>query len=264
MVERPIKNVTLEEVAMAIKVIKPGKTAGPSEVCAEMISASGEVGVSVMVELCQRVLDEKERPDEWQTSVLLLIFKGKGDVRNLNTYRVVKLFERTIKIVERVLERRIRELVNIDLMQFGFMPERGTTDALFVIRRMQEEYRYKKKKLYIYFVDIEKTFDRVPRKVIERAMRKKDLPEVIVRAVMSLNYSAKTKVRMGSKLSEEFSVQVGVGLHQESVLSPLLFAIAVDVISENAREGLMNKILYADDLVLMSKNLENLKEKLLK
>ena len=70
---------------------------------------------------------------------------------------------------------------------------------------------------------------------------------------------AKTKVRMGSELSEECLVQVGV--HQGSVLSPLLFAIAVDVILENAREELMNEILYADGLVLKSKSIENLKEK---
>ena len=57
---------------------------------------------------------------------------------------------------------------------------------------------------------------------------------------------------------------VQVGVHQGSVLSPLLFAIAVDVISKNAREGLMNKILNADDLVLMSENMEHLKEKFLK
>ena len=48
------------------------------------------------------------------------------------------------------------------------------------------------------------------------------------------------------------------------MLSPLLFAIAVDVISENAREGLMNEILYADDLVLMSESMEKSKEKFLK
>ena len=51
MVEGPIKNVTQEEMAIAIKVMKPGKAAGLSEVCAEMIFVSGEVGVSVMVEL---------------------------------------------------------------------------------------------------------------------------------------------------------------------------------------------------------------------
>ena len=72
-------------------------------------------------------------------------------------------------------------------------------------------------------------------------MGKKGLSEVFVRAVMSLYQGAKTKVRVGSELFKEFLVQVSV--HQRSVLSPLLLAIAVDVISENAREGLMNEIL---------------------
>ena len=61
-------------------------------------------------------------------------------------------------------------------------------------------------------------------------MRKKDLPELIVRAVMCLSHGAKTKVRVKffrSELSEEFSVQVGV--RQESVLSWLLFAIMIDI-----------------------------------
>ena len=51
MIEGPIKNVTCKEMAIAIQVMKPEKAVGPSEVYAEMISASGEVGVSVMVEL---------------------------------------------------------------------------------------------------------------------------------------------------------------------------------------------------------------------
>ena len=114
---------------------------------AEMISASGEIRISVMVELCQRSLDGKEIPNEWQTSVLVPIFKEKGAARNCNTYRGVKRLGHTIKNVERVLERRIRESVNIDSMQFGFMPGRGTADALFAVRRMQKEYGNRKKKL---------------------------------------------------------------------------------------------------------------------
>ena len=65
MIERPIKNVICEEMEIAIKVMKPGKASGPSEVCAEIISASREVDVNVMVELCQHVLDGREMPDEW-------------------------------------------------------------------------------------------------------------------------------------------------------------------------------------------------------
>ena len=97
-----------------------------------------------------------------------------------------------MNIVERMLEGRIPKLVKVDAMQFGFMPRRGTTNALFVVRRMQEEYRGKVKKLYMCFVSIEKAFDRVPRKVTKRAMREKDLPEVTARAVISFYHGAKT------------------------------------------------------------------------
>ena len=113
--------------------------------------------------------------------------------------------------------------------------------------------------MYICFVDMEKAFDRMPRKVMEWAMRKKGLSEVIVRVAMSLYDGAKTRMRVGSAYSEEFEVKVGV--HQGSVLSPLLFAIVVNVITENARRGVVNELLYADDLVLMSKDMEDLKER---
>ena len=73
-----------------------------------MIAAGGEVGVSVRVEFCQRVIDGKGMPDEWQTKVLVQIFKGKGDVRNYSTYRKVKLLEHAIMIVERVMEKGSR------------------------------------------------------------------------------------------------------------------------------------------------------------
>ena len=90
-------------------------------------------------------------------------------------------------------------------------------------------------------------------------MRKKGLPEVMVRAVMTLYDGAKTRVRVGSAYSEEFEVKVDV--RQRSVLSPLLFPIVVDVITENARRGVVNELLYANDLVLMSETMEDLKER---
>ena len=58
-------------------------------------------------------------------------------------------------------------------MQFGSMHERGQIDAVFMLRRLQEEYHAKGKKLYMCCVDIEKAVYRAPRKVIEWAMRKK-------------------------------------------------------------------------------------------
>ena len=57
--------------------MKLGKAAGPSEANMDMIMASGKFGVGVLKKLCQRVLDGKGMPEEWKTSVVVPIFKGK-------------------------------------------------------------------------------------------------------------------------------------------------------------------------------------------
>ena len=85
----------------------------------------------------------------------------------------MKLLEHGMKVVERVLEKRLCRIMTVNEMQFGFMPERGTIDAIFILRGMQEEYHAKVKKLYMCFVELENAFDRVPRKVLELALRKK-------------------------------------------------------------------------------------------
>ena len=59
---------------------------------------------------------------------------------NYGVYRVVKLQEHAKKIVEEVLEKRLRKFVTKDYMQFGFMPVEGTIDAVFILGWIQEEY----------------------------------------------------------------------------------------------------------------------------
>ena len=67
------------------------------------------------------------------------------------------MLEHATKIIEKVLVRRLQRMVK-DEMQFGFMPGKGTIDAVFILRRLQEEYLDKEKKLYMCFVDLEKAF----------------------------------------------------------------------------------------------------------
>ena len=163
------------------------------------------------------------------------IFKGKDDIRNSSCNRAVKLLEHGMKMVEMVLEKRPRRIVTVDDMQFGFMPERRTTDAVFISRRLQKEYHGKM--LFMCFVDLEKDFDRGLREVMEWATRKKVIP-VFVRSVMSLYDGAKKRVRLDSELSEQFAVEVG--MHQGSVLSPLIFVVLVDV-TEFASERVLSE-----------------------
>ena len=69
-------------------------------------------------------------------------------------------------------------------MQFGIMPGKGTTNAIFILRQVQEKHQEKKKKLYYAFVDLEKAFDRFPREVVRWALMKLGVDEWLIRTVM--------------------------------------------------------------------------------
>ena len=87
LVEGPVEMVIREEVVKALGKIKAGKAARLPEVNVEMIAASGEIGIDVMVELCQNVLDGRGMPDEWALSVVVPIFKGKRDAMSCGVDR---------------------------------------------------------------------------------------------------------------------------------------------------------------------------------
>jgi len=79
-------------------------------------------------------------------------------------------------------------------------------------------------------MDLEKSFDRVPREVLYWSLRKKGITEKIVRVIKSVYDGATTTVRTGKGNTIAFKICIGV--HQGSCLSPLLFSIVMDVISE--------------------------------
>ena len=113
-------------------------------------------------------------------------------------------------------------MVNIDDMQFsGFVPGRGTTDAVSIFSQLQEKYFAANKPLYIAFVNLEKAFDRVPRKVIWWALRSVGVEEWAIKIIQGMYANARSGVRVNGQCSEEFGV--GLGVHQGSVLSSLLF-----------------------------------------
>jgi len=112
-------------------------------------------------------------PEEWEDSITVPIFKGKGDALVCGKYRGIRLLEHGM-IWEKVLERRLKSLCNIDEKQFGFQAGKSTIDAIFIVKQLQEKYMEKKKSLTYIFVDLEKAFDRVPRKAIQWALRKQD------------------------------------------------------------------------------------------
>ena len=259
--------ITDKMVSAALNKMKCGKAAGPSGIITEMLKAAGTKAIEFLRELIIAVVKHGKIPMDWEMSFILNLFKGKGDALNTGNYRGLKLTEHVMKVMEHLIGELIKELVNIDEMQYAFVKGQGTTDAIFIIRQLQEKYmsrvdsNNKNLTLYFAFVDLEKAFDRVPRKVLWWAMRTLGIPESIVRVVQAMYNNARSKVRVGSECSEEFGV--GVGVHQGSVLSPLLFIIVLEALSKAFRTGVPWELLFADDLVIVDTSLERLIERVL-
>ena len=175
-----------------------------------MLQAAGDMGASMICDLAAAIILDGKVPSDWEQSFIVCLYKGKGYALERGNYRGLKLTEQVMKVLERIVDRLIRQLVSTDDSQFGFVPGRGTTDAIFVVRQLQEKYLAANKRLYMAFVDLEKVFDRVPRKVIWWALRKLGVEEWIVRLVQGMYANAGSRVRVREGYSEEFEVKVSV------------------------------------------------------
>ncbi|KAK3514616.1 hypothetical protein QTP70_021528, partial [Hemibagrus guttatus] len=210
-VEQKVDNIRKDEVRKALKRMKSGKAVGPDDIPVEVWKCLGEAAVEFLASLFNRVLESERMPEEWRRSVLVPIFKNKGDVQNCSNYRGIKLMSYTMKLWERV-------------------------------------------------VDLEKAYDRVPREELWYCMRKSGVAEKYVRVVQDMYERSRTVVRCAVGQTEEFKVEVG--LHQGSALSPFLFAIVMDQLSEEVRQESPWTMMFADDIVICSESREQVEENL--
>ena len=147
---------------------------------------SGMVLSRHSLQAVQQHNDHGDHTINLEGSVLVPIFKEKGDIQECKNYRGIKLLTHTFKIWERVLDRRVRECTDIHESQFGFMPGRSTTDAIFILMQTIEQYREGQKDICVTFIDLEKAYDRVPREEIWRTTRERLVPEKYVKLVQDM------------------------------------------------------------------------------
>jgi len=240
--------------------MKPGRALGPDGIPIEVWKCLGEAGVSWITKMFNKIIMTKRMPDEWRKSVLVPIYKNKRDIQCCSNYRGIKLMSHTMKLWERVIEHRLRMETNVFKNQFGFMPGRSTTEAIYLLRRLMERYREKKKELHMIFIDMEKAYDRVPRALIWWVLNKKGVTSRYIDVIKDMYDGAMTIVRTTVGESNEFPIIVG--LHQGSDLSPYLFALIMDELTRQIQDEVPQCMLFADDIVLVDETKSKVNAKL--
>ena len=158
------------------------------------------------------------------------------------------------------MPRKEKPYIEIQLEddQCGFRPGRSTTDQIFTLRQIFEKSWEYAKDVYACFVDLEKAYDRVPREKLWKVLQEYGIDGHLLVAIKSLYRCSKVCVRVSSNKSKSFNV--GVGLRQGCVLSPLLFIVYMNWIDRLSQvdKGVtigtckVNRLLFADDLALLA------------
>ncbi|KAK3549447.1 hypothetical protein QTP86_001448 [Hemibagrus guttatus] len=251
--------ITQADVTEVVQKLLGGKAQGVDEICPEYLKSLDVVGLSWLTRLCNIVWQSGTVPLDWATGVVVPLFK-KGDQRVCSNYRGITLLSLPGKVYSRVLERRVRPLVEprIQEEQCGFRPGCGTLDQLYTLHRVLEGSWEFAQPVHMCFVDMEKTFNRVPHGILWEVLWEYGVHGPLLRTVWSLYNQSRSLVHIASCKSNLFPVHSG--LQQGCPLSPVLFIVFMDRISRRSQglEGVqfgdhrILSLIFADDVVLLA------------
>ncbi|KAI5715485.1 hypothetical protein M8J77_016861 [Diaphorina citri] len=245
--------ITWNDIDYAWKYIKTGKSAGCDEITGEMIKNTGIPGKQWLYRLFKKIWDEKTVPKEWKQGIIIPLFK-KGDRKKCANYRGITLTSQVAKLYERIIEQKIRPIIEEKLSeeQHGFRPGRSTNDLIFTIRQLMEKHYEYDKNLWIAFLDIKKAFDAIKREKVWEALNNVGVSMNMISRITEMYQGITSSVKTCFGITDSFEIKSG--LRQGGVLSPLLFILVMDQIQKKVENSIgkekMKLMLFADDIAL--------------
>ena len=258
-----------KEIRKATNQLKSGKSGGPDNVLNEFFRYGVDALMPYLSKLFNTVFDLGCFPDKWTDGFIVPLHK-KGNKNEVENYRGITLLSTFGKLFSRILTNRLNEwaenyYVYIEA-QAGFRKQMGTIDNIFVLHGLIRHFINEGKRLYAAFIDFTKAFDYVVRENLWLKLIKSGVRGKILNVIKSMYTSVKSMVKYNNCFSEEFSCFLGV--RQGECLSPFLFSLYLNDIEtefiQNNCQGIeidMLKVfllLYADDMVIFSKDEEGL------
>lgn len=255
--------VSIDEVAEAIKSLKNRKSPGQNGIYNELLKCGGQHLTEELTKLIKNILNTCRIPDPWRTSTMILMFK-KGDKQEMSNYRGINLLDTTLKLTTKVITNKINGLTSLQDEQQGFRRGRSCVDAVFVLRQITEKSIEYNKPAYLCFIDLTKAFDQVQLEDVIHLLYYRNIPINIVQTIENIYLNNNIQARINNKLTKP--IQVNNGIRQGDSLSPLLFNIIMDEIIKKVRVGRgyrmgneeVTIICYADDAMICAENEDDL------
>ena len=223
---------TLDEVRKCVLSLKNNKSPGTDGIPAEFYKYGGIALAESLHDMIRVMWAHEEIPDEWRESLIVSIFKNKGEKSICGNSRGISLLVVAGKILAKIMLSRLVEKVSEEIMpetQCGFRQGRSTADMIFVSRQVMEKCREQHRDLYFAFIDLTKAFDTVDRELLWAVLSKAGCPDKFIRMIKLLHVDMCARVRIDNLESDSFAVSRGV--KQGCVLAPVLFNIYVQYVT---------------------------------
>ena len=237
------------ELSAAIRKLKPKKAPGQDGVSNDMLKHLGPTARKTLLEIFNRCWNKGIIPDIWKEAHIVPIFKKGKDKTRPENYRPISLLSCIGKLMERIITRRLTwflESRNVfSPTQTGYRQHRNTEDQLAYLTQSIENAFQEKKKVLAVFFDLSKAFDRVWKKGLQLKLLQAGVRGHMFRWISNFLYHRTARVKLDGCLSK--LVRLSEGVPQGSVLSPVLFLLYINDITETLPPRVSNS-LHADDL----------------
>lgn len=148
-----------------------------------------------LTKLLKKIFDHQRIPDEWRTSITILLFK-KGDKKLPENYRGINLLNSTLKLTTKIITNKIGSIITLSDEQQGFRSGRSCTDAVFVIRQIVEKSIEYNRPAYMCFIDLQKAFDRVKLGDVVHLLYSRRVPFNLIKVIENIYSANKIQARI--------------------------------------------------------------------
>lgn len=255
-----VDGISSSQIEAAICKLNRNSSPGSDHLSGEHLIFAHRRVNDLLCILFNSMISHNYLPQQYMDTLITPILKStKGDVTSCDNYRPISVTCVMSKLLEIIFLQKYEHLLSTNDHQFGFKRNHSTDECVFLLKELIDFYSSSGSPIYLCFLDASKAFDRINHQLLFCKLLERGVPTAVVRLLSTWYCNQTMFIKWRDQVSQPFHVTNGV--RQGGILSPVLFNLYLEELSDKLRETpagcfidqvCFNHLFYADDAVLLA------------